>query len=222
MFRVGLRVAAGLAVAGILTFGASSPGNANNWDGPYLGITMGGAYGDYTLFSPSGLGPDVDVDDIVGGATIGINLSAGSGFLLGIEADISSGPDGVTSQGTAGPFWSCNSGACNADIEYFGTVRARLGFTSGNMLIFATGGYAYGDVEGGILNSAQQGSGSASGWAAGLGIEGAWSQLSLKLEYLHVDLGDIPFGRGIGTEPFEGDGDFDVIRIGINVHPTWP
>ena len=193
-----------------------TPASAYNWSGFYIGAHAGYAWGDYTLFSASGGGPNVDVDGFVGGATIGYNWQWDY-LVLGIEADISNGPDGTTSQGTAGPVWSCITGDCNAEIEYFGTVRGRLGVAFDRWLVYGTAGYAYGEVEGGIENSAQQGGGSADGWAAGLGTEFGWTEhWSTKAEYLHVDLGDIPFGTGVGTEDFEGDGDFDVFRLRVN------
>jgi outer membrane immunogenic protein len=194
----------------------------HDWTGFYIGGILGYAWGDYTLFSASGRGPSVDVDGAVGGGTVGFNWQRNS-WVFGIEADISSGPDGANPQGTGGPFWFCGTGDCNADIEYFGTVRARAGMTAQQWLFYVTGGYAYGHVEGGIFNSAQQGSGTAHGWTVGLGTEVAFSpNWSGKAEYLHVDLGDIPFGTGIGAEPFEGDGDFDVVRIGVNYRFNLP
>ena len=191
-----------------------------NWTGFYVGGTVGYAWGDYTLFddgpSPED-GPSVRVKDWVWGGTIGANWQHAN-WVFGFEADISSGLDGITSQGTTTPGWSCNTDDCNADIRHVGTVRGRLGIAADRWLFYVTGGYAYGKVRGGIFNSAQQGGGSADGWAAGLGVEYAFapaSNWSAKLEWLHVDLGDIPFGIGGGGN-FLGRGDFDVVRVGLN------
>lgn len=186
-----------------------------DWSGFYVGVHGGYAWGDYRLFSASGGGPTVDVDGFVGGGTIGWNWQH-SNWVFGIEADISNGPDG-TDNSSFSPFWGCNTGRCNVDIDYFGTVRARLGIAVNQWMGYVTGGYAYGHAEGGIRNSVQQGSGSVDGWAAGVGIEYAFApNWSMKLEYLHVDLGDLEFGTGVGTERFLGDGDFDVVRVGLN------
>lgn len=193
-----------------------APISVYDWSGFYVGAHAGYALGDYTLFSGDEDGPPVDVDGLVGGATIGYNWQL-ENFVFGLEADISNGPDGITPQGTLTPGWSCRSGDCNAEIEYFGTVRGRIGVAVDRWLIYGTAGYAYGEVEGGIEDSEQQGGGSADGWAAGLGTEYGWTQnWTTKIEYLHVDLGDIPFGTGDPSVPFEGDGDFDVVRLGIN------
>lgn len=186
------------------------------WGGFYAGVVIGYGHGDYEQFSASGVGVDVDVDGVTFGGTLGYNIQSGN-LVYGVELDYQSGFDGTTAQGTAGPFWSCNSGVCNVDIESFGTLRARLGFAQDNFLIYATGGLAFAQVDGGILNSVQQGGGSEVGYTIGGGVEYAFdSNWSAKLEYLHVDLGDIEFGTGIGTETFEGDGDFGIVRFGIN------
>jgi outer membrane immunogenic protein len=191
-----------------------------DWNGGYLGVTLGYGFGDYRLQSPSGIGPNVDVDNVVFGATAGYNWQPSSSWLLGLEADINSGVDGKRRQGTQGPFWSCNTGDCNVDIDYFGTLRTRVGFTSDAFLLYGTGGLAFGGYDGGIKNSAQQGNHETNfGWTAGAGIEyGINPNLSVKLEYLHVDLGKLKFGTGIGTEPFQGKGDFNVVRMGLNWH----
>lgn len=199
---------------------STEPGVTFDWTGFYVGATAGYGWGDYTLFSlppgTVGTGPNVSVDGFVGGGTIGFNWQ-NDNWVLGIEADISSGPDGTTPVGTSGTTWACITGLCNADIEYFGTVRGRAGLATDRWLIFATGGLAYGHVSGGIFSSAQQGGGSATGWTAGVGTEFAFAQdWTAKLEYLHVDLGDIPFGTNGGGGAFKGRGDFDVVRGGIN------
>ncbi|TDR34846.1 outer membrane protein [Aquamicrobium defluvii] len=189
-----------------------------DWSGFYLGAHAGYGWGDYTPFSPADgeTGPNIDIDGFLGGLTAGYNWQLDS-IVLGIEADISNGPEGKTAQGTFGPSWSCISGDCNADIEWFGTVRGRLGYAVDRFLVYGTGGFAFGHVEGGIHNSEQQGSGSATGWAAGAGVEFAWNQhWTTKAEYLHVDLGDIPFGTDSSGGSFKGDGSFDVFRLGIN------
>jgi outer membrane immunogenic protein len=109
-----------------------------------------------------------------------------------------------------------------AEIDWFGTVRARLGYlVSDQLLLYATGGLAYGRVHvtafatsavlvpAGVgdprLTTSPLGFIAAKnnvGWTVGAGIEGrftywlppAWSW---KLEYLYVDLGS-RYGNPIG------------------------
>ncbi len=192
------------------------PDPAHDWSGFYLGAFAGGATGDYRLESASGVGPSVDVDGAIIGLSAGYNIQNGS-WVYGGVFDISTGPEGITSQGTTGPFWSCNTGDCNVTINSVATLRGRVGYAMNDSLVYASAGVAWADVDGGIFNSAQQGGGSATGWAAGLGFEQALNdQTSLNFEVLHIDVGDIPFGTGIGTEDFVGNGAFTTARIGVN------
>jgi outer membrane immunogenic protein len=68
-------------------------------------------------------------------------------------------------------------------------------------------------------------SGISTGWTVGGGFEWAWSKgTSLKVEYLHVDLGDqtivlVPVSPASGTAFMTAkfDNTFDIVRAGINV-----
>jgi len=194
------------------------PPVAVDWGGFFVGGFAGASQGTYMLSSASGDGPDVDVDGVIYGLQAGYNFQRNN-LVYGIVADISNGPEGITPQfSPAGPFWFCNTGDCNADIETLATLRGRVGVVSGNALFYATAGVAHAQVSGGIFNSAQQGSGSATGWAASIGAEFAVSPRgSINAEIMHVDVGDIPFGTGVGTEAFVGEGSYSTVRIGYNL-----
>ena len=208
-------ISAAVLAATVAFSGAVHADQSSGWSGGYFGIHGGISGGNYMLFSTDGDGVGIDVDGVVVGGTVGYNFQKDR-IVYGVEADISTGPAGITPQGSSGPYWVCFTGDCNADIKRFGTVRGRIGFAQKNMLIYGTAGLAWGDVEGGIFNSVQQGGGTAYGWAAGLGAEYALNQSwSAKIEYMHVDLGDIPFGID-GSTVLLGRGDFQVLRLGLN------
>ncbi|MDP3067298.1 MAG: OmpW family outer membrane protein, partial [Methylocystis sp.] len=93
------------------------------------------------------------------------------------------------------------------NVDWFGTVRGRVGFTlpsMPNLMVFGTGGFAYGQVVNNVgfadnfLNQGRSAIGNGYydntrvGWTAGGGIEWSPSMFpswSLKAEYLYVDLG---------------------------------
>jgi outer membrane immunogenic protein len=97
----------------------------------------------------------------------------------------------------------------NQYVDWFGTVRGRLGLTLPsypNLMIYGTGGFAYGSVESAhrytrfdsFTGLASQASGSTTnvntGWTAGGGVEWtpmAFPSWSLKAEYLYTDLGPV-------------------------------
>jgi outer membrane immunogenic protein len=173
----------------------------------------------YPTSEYSNLTNSVTIAGGFGGGQVGYNFQAGN-FVYGFEADIQGanirgdntafrlnpmmGPN-TPSCGAGVPF--VVGGACSArndlQVDYFGTVRGRLGYAFGGTLLYATGGFAYGGVRStasytdnsyGLpalpLNARISKTSTATGWVAGAGIEYKLSpSWSLKGEYQYVDLG---------------------------------
>ncbi|MFO1133296.1 MAG: outer membrane beta-barrel protein [Hyphomicrobiales bacterium] len=86
------------------------------------------------------------------------------------------------------------------EADWFGTIRGRLGFAIDNVLIYGTGGAAYGHMNAngkvtatdGVDTAVWKGSADSTnwGWTVGAGAEYGIDNWSLGLEYLYVDLGD--------------------------------
>ncbi len=152
----------------------------------------------------------------VGGAQLGYSWQRGS-FVYGLETDISAmdlRSEMNTVSNTFVPCFGLVSIAANtnADVNWYGTFRGRIGWSSGPILFYGTGGLAYGRVE---LNSSLMASGgghSASlnvqtssvktGWVAGGGIEYALRpNVFLNLQYQYVDLGTVTVADPIPTPP---------------------
>ena len=172
-----------------------------NWTGFYIGANAG--YG----FADSSFG---DADGFIGGGQIGYNWQGvGSPFVFGLEADLQFSDMGASS--TIGPV------TANADINGFGTLRARLGYAFDRAMIYGTGGLAFTNTElslsaGGASVSDDDWS---TGWTLGGGVEWAFmSNWSAKLEYLYVDSGDTTLSL-LGTS-VTGDYNFSVVRAGLN------
>jgi outer membrane immunogenic protein len=85
-------------------------------------------------------------------------------------------------------------------------VRGRLGVTFSPVLLYVTGGLAYGEIETngtltnvvpvpfpfGLLSTSFGHSVTKSGWTVGAGIEGRlWDNWTGKIEYLYMDLGTV-------------------------------
>jgi outer membrane immunogenic protein len=117
-------------------------------------------------------------------------------------------------------------------IDWFGTVRGRVGFaTWDRALIYATGGLFYGRISANTLFTAPNvgttypGSASATkaGWTVGGGFEYAFTNnWSGKIEGLYYDLGNITV---VGLETplkfgFQHNKNFDntggIVRVGLN------
>jgi outer membrane immunogenic protein len=220
-----------------------------NWTGFYVGAHLGGSFGGDDEIKTTGqvaanqnnvnggarpARVSLDKDSVIGGGQIGYNVQTG-GIVFGVEADISAtGQDEqvrVVTTALNGVDRLAND--FSSSLNYFGTVRGRLGVAVDRTLFFATAGLAYGEVESSVNMFGPAGqlqfSGSKSdvltGYVVGGGIEHAFtSNLILKAEYLYYDLGDqtvaanvIPGSGGGGTgyiSRFENDG--HIVRAGLN------
>ncbi|MGB9028185.1 MAG: outer membrane protein [Rhodomicrobium sp.] len=194
------------------------PAYTVNWTGFYLGATAGYAWGD-SRFYDFEVTNSFNVDGFTGGGEIGYNFQFSPNWVAGIDADISSGISGKFGPGElntpSGSSWNCGSGACVTDVNWYGTVRGRLGYAFNNVLVYGTGGLAYGGVDSRIENSSTyKVSSTNTGWTAGGGVEYMFApNWSGKIEYLHIDLGWTPEPLSLKSET-----EFDVVRAGVNYH----
>jgi len=184
------------------------------WHGFYAGA-HGGYDASRTAVRTGGYGPtdSVATSIRVGNVPAGLRTEGSSwlagihgGYtwqfgtgVFGVEADLSK----LTAEGedvvVRNPFGVRVTTRATHEVDYLATFRARAGMAFDNVLLFATGGLALGDVElrGSIVplpaaNPTYFGSDSQiqPGFAVGGGIEFALSrQVSVRAEYLHYDLG---------------------------------
>jgi outer membrane immunogenic protein len=155
--------------------------------------------------------------------------------MFGLEADLQASGSNGSLTTAAVPFVAAGGGgnvitgtlssSLETDIQWFGTVRGRFGYVFDTVVLYGTGGLAFGEVDlrgTGVVNgtlfsgAAACGGGtscpasaSASfaesemlvGWTLGAGLEGvAWTRdWTWKVEYLYVDLGTMN-----GTSSYAG------------------
>lgn len=227
------------------------------WCGWYVGVNGGWAFGDatgrITDFSTVGIdnfGPIIAAgavptflgakhDGGFGGGQFGYNWQMRN-WLLGFETDIQGANIGNTSTfvfpGGGGFIPIVSTGRDH--IDWFGTVRGRVGVTFDNVLLYGTGGLAYGGVKSSLTliatpSIAGNFSGSLNdtrvGWVAGAGVEWLFAQnWSLKGEYLHVDLGSSnvtmldPVNLPGAFLTYRFHHEFDSVRAGVNYHFNGP
>ncbi len=189
----------------------------------------------------------------IGGAQIGYNLQLGSHLVAGLEADIqglagaSSVANGFGAAPTPNGLGLFALATVDNRVEWLGTARARLGLlASPALLVYATGGLAYGGVKstfavsqfhpgpnltgfaGGAMSSTRV------GWTAGAGLEWAFARnWSAKAEYLYYDLGSTEAGYMLaGTFPngavryviggaLKSRHDGHIARVGLNYRFGW-
>lgn len=191
------------------------------WTGFYVGANAGYAWGqiDSTTISAvtglggvTGLGAFSDPDGFTGGGQIGYNYQIGQ-WVLGAEADF----QGADLKSSAADF--ANNITASSEINWFGTVRARVGYSFDRFLPYVTGGFAYGSVKNKINTGAIAFSDDNTqyGWTVGAGLEYAFTNnLTAKLEYLYVDLDKESFNVPGGTFTSNIETKFSVVRAGLN------
>jgi outer membrane immunogenic protein len=154
----------------------------SSWEGYYWKPTLS-----YNSMSFGG-SPLKDADGITLGASGGYDFRYNE-FIFGPTADLSYDflyGDSSRVDGTPG---------YKAHADFDGSVGARAGYLLWDRtLIYATGGYAFSNLE--VRNAAQGASDTnmLSGWTAGGGIEYLWSNdNSLRFEYKRVEFSDESF-----------------------------
>lgn len=169
-----------------------------SWRGFYIGVNGGYAFGDAGFVEPDGL---------FGGGQAGFNMQFDR-LVVGLEGDI----QGADINDTTRFSFAGIPGRASVDVDWFSTLRGRVGLAHDRTLFYATAGLAWADVDqrvslGGVTVSSDD---VETGYAVGGGIEHALGdQWSIKAEYLYVDLGDI-------GGPTSSDLDFHTVRAGLN------
>jgi opacity protein-like surface antigen len=236
-----------------------------SWAGLYGGVNIGYGFGDggqeyggLAYISPalvvrrstypggSALGGTSNLNGVLGGGQVGYNWQFSPWLVFGIETDIQASDVHDTVNSAAGvtdAFGThLQTATSTKSVDWYGTVRGRVGVAPfiPNLLIYGTGGFAYGGVNhgvgfadngaglpyGGSVATAQYDS-TSTGWTAGGGIE--WSPTgfpawSVKVEYLYVDLGNTTVsGVSVGGNPvfggtYSSPTRFHTVRAGLNWH----
>jgi outer membrane immunogenic protein len=183
------------------------------WTGIYIGVNGGYAFGDSNWSDPIlGSTGNFSTSGWLIGGTLGGNYQWGQ-FVLGIEGDGDWQNLKGTTNSVAG---SCGVG-CTTQSDWLATVRGRAGYAFDRILIYGTGGAAFGNLQAaaGVLPFSST---TQTGWTAGGGVEFAFTpNLTAKVEYLYVDLGSqaCPFASCAGTATSVSLTE-NVVRAGIN------
>lgn len=221
----------------------SSGARAEDWSGFYIGANLGGAWGqsdasasaacpatgyfcagsagaiNALAVSSAGSGSLSD-ENVIGGGQVGYNAQS-SAFVYGFEVDLEAFDlSGSRQQASVYPFpinvatdaFTVSSGF---STSWLMTARGRLGWTTSNVLLYATGGLALTDLKvtaafrdnitlGGAAGASAVASDSEvkAGWTIGGGAEWALGDnWSVKGEYLYVDFGSASASMNVTNPP---------------------
>ncbi len=205
-----------------------------SWSGFYIGGTVGYGWGN---FDNAASAYDVSVPLGTNGSGVVAGLYGGYNFmwdklLIGIETDfawanIRGGADfnGHLDANHGSIPWAAQA---NNRIGWLGTTRGRLGWAFGPVLVYGTGGVAYGKVETdgvGVLGASSinanfatpfSGSSTRTGWTAGAGVEYAVTKnLLARVEYLYYDLGTADWLVPNTPVKVTTDANGNIVRAGL-------
>jgi outer membrane immunogenic protein len=203
-----------------------------DWTGFYVGVNAGVGIGrDYTRLAIPGGGSFeatyLNPQGALGGGQIGYNWQVPNSFfgglVFGVEADI----QGTDMRDSFTCLLGCLAGLnanINQRLDWFGTVRGRVGIATGPVLTYVTAGWAYGNVKTTLTETigttaAFSSNQNRGGWTWGSGVEaslgGNWTG---KIEYLWFTLGDRldlftlnGFPQAMSTDIRE-----QIFRVGLN------
>ncbi len=196
----------------------------HHWTGFYIGLNVGGTWGDKdwavveTIGVPLAAGPlgGHSLSAWVAGATVGVNWQTGW-FVFGAE--------GQWSFANGKADFSCNAtpaATCTSELNWVGSVAARIGMAWDRILFYVKGGIAFADDDYTVviagIGSVSEGH-NRTGWMVGTGIEFAFDHhFSGKIEYNYMDLGskEVVFARARTSARVDIEQQLHLVKIGLN------
>jgi outer membrane immunogenic protein len=168
---------------------------AFSWTGFYLGLSLGGRWGDIDATSVSvGGGPPIanttsnyDSGTFRVGGYVGYNWQVAPAWLIGVEADLAWG-DGSASTAFVPGFTALAGDGFTVKHGADGSVRGRLGMLMApTWMLYVTGGVTWQNLEATATLSGvgtQTNDDTRVGWTLGAGIEGSlWGNWLARAEY---------------------------------------
>ncbi len=218
-----------------------------NWTGFYIGVNGGLASHDASTrdlngWGSQGIGAPAYVSPWFKSTTTKATFGGQAGyswqmsfFVVGVEADINYVGASQTFSPPNTLLTACGTGcvaAATNELTWLSTFRGRAGFAVDRIFVYGTAGVAVGQVSnswgwdnGTPFRDTFSISETRSGYVAGGGIEAMLApNVSLRAEYLHVDLGtsrstitSAPLCcSGFGTYTSEFKNTADIGRVGLN------
>lgn len=196
-----------------------------NWQGFYIGAVGGYGWADTSsnVTSPVTVpGAPTSPAGALFGPTLGYNWQMGT-LIMGVEGDYAFG--NLSGNGLyTGPGRDV---AVNYQINNMGTLRARIGYATGNWLLFGTGGFAWAnasrhDVQQGGSNAIEDVSADHTGWTLGVGAEYAINKnWSAKGEYRYSSFGAADYVFQNVNGGFTNSVGFNVQQALLGMNYRW-
>lgn len=188
-----------------------------DWTGFYAGLATGYSAGEAKQQTTTGTFPSTsDINGGIVGATIGANYQFDR-LVLGVEGDIFLTGQSDTQQ------CSGTTNMCTDQLNWTGSVRARVGAAFDRLLVFGTAGVAIAEGESSVSPQPASTTGVYKdifvGWTVGAGAEYAVTErIRFKSEYAYTDLGKVTstLGSVSSTNRFESSPTYHTVKMGVN------
>lgn len=187
-----------------------------SWSGVYIGVQAGGGWGkadlsndfipaDRKTFDPSGA---------FGGGHVAALWQFGQ-IVAGVEAEANFAgiKDGGDISVPVGNFF-------DTKIQWFGSLDAKIGVPMDRLLVYGTGGVAFGGIEMAqnftFLSETHSETNTAVGWTAGAGVDYAMTdQIILGAQYRYYDFGTESFTPPPASPLFDRHEDVDLHTFSV-------
>ena len=208
------------------------------WEGFYAGGYVGPLFAGSSAFStdvsglPSSGRTSVVAEEHIdvahefgpgqGGFQAGYNHVTASGLLLGVEADFAF--PAILRSNLQQNIAALGPSVINDNVQIYGSLGGRVGYTLGNLLVYGKGGFAYDRDR---LNTTDFASGTTDdniyfwrpGFTVGAGVEVLLTaNLSAKLEYAFFDFAHVSTYLPGAGETYTSDLRFQTVKLGLNYH----
>jgi outer membrane immunogenic protein len=187
----------------------------NTWTGFYVGAQVGYGFGQSSgtqnangTFFPV-VPYSIDPAGVLAGGHVGFNYQTGA-LVVGAEADV----EASNLNGSTTIFAFDQTYVFNVKADTLASVRGRIGWARDRLMLYGTGGVAWGHVSTPPLDALN---GWRTGWTAGAGAEYALPRnWSARVEYRYTDL-----GRASSFDPNLNSTDdnkfsFHAVRLGVS------
>ncbi|HXW71560.1 MAG TPA: outer membrane beta-barrel protein [Methylocella sp.] len=188
------------------------------WTGFELGLDVGGGVetSNVNLFELYNFSDTYNGTGPFGGLHLGFNYQLSGPFVVGVQAEYNFA--GITGNASAAPLYYLTT-----SVREFGSVDARAGLAFDRLLVYAIGGFAYGDIRNQVnfqffptsvtgFPVTRDFASNRYGWDVGGGLEYAfWGNVTARIEYRYYDF---------GTRGYNDAGFGNPITIAIPNHTT--
>jgi len=173
---------------------------ATDWDGPYIGASVGYGWGTATDNGTGGFGSTSTTGWLIGGQ-VGYNFHLTDNLVAGVEGNVDwDNQSGSTVNGTLQRNWD-------------GSIRGRLGVDLDGILPYVEAGVAFTNATASAPGGSPSASNTHTGWTAGAGVEFKVADpVSINVEYRYSDYGSQNYnGESVGLTD-------NTVRLGVNYH----